>query len=157
MTSGSRGGLVPLVPPMPVVVPAGVTGLPLPSMRPARESAAVYSVRQIDCDMRVHARHLLDALGWRRGDAVQWHARGGLLLVTSSPGDAGALGASSGLVADGKMYVPARARSAAQLERGDRMLLVAGLLPGILAAVPLGALDEILLPHLTRAAEGSAP
>ncbi|MFE9325023.1 hypothetical protein ACIHDR_19335 [Nocardia sp. NPDC052278] len=123
--------------------------MPLPRLRPHRNSEACYTVRRIDSVSAVYGLGVMPTLGWAGGDRLKWEVRGGLILVTRLEPEAPVSRSDTSVIlAKGYLHIPAQTRYAARIERGDWVLLTAGHTPGVLAVFPLLAVDEAILPRI---------
>ncbi|WP_433678669.1 hypothetical protein [Nocardia sp. CA-119907] len=124
-------------------------GLPLPQFRRHRRTGAFHTVRPIDSNACVHAQGIVDLLGWSPGDRLRWQFQSGLVVVTR-PVHAATVppGETTAITSKGYFRIPSRARLAARLGIGDRVLVTGGLARGIVVVFPMLALDEALLTHI---------
>ncbi len=127
-------------------------GLPLPRMRTPRLSNALYTVRPIDPNSRVQALGVLPVLGWGPGTRLRWQVRAGLIVATRlADDDLATPGDTTAITKSGFLRLPAFSRHAARMRIADRVLLAAGLVPNVLAVMPMATVDQALLPKVTLA------
>jgi len=141
--------IAPVIPP-PARTPgharAGAGGarrLPLACFPPGGPPPAdvVYGLGRIDASGRVAGRPVLTALGWRNGDRLTLTAEAGVVAAWRDPGGMITLSARPYLV------IPAALRRRCGLRAGDRVLLAALPREDLLAAWPLGVVDQAIRAH----------
>jgi bifunctional DNA-binding transcriptional regulator/antitoxin component of YhaV-PrlF toxin-antitoxin module len=138
----------------PRVKPAAVRPLPMAGPAAALSAPAdvVYGTGRIDASGRVTNQAISCALGWREGDRLTLTASQGVVTVRRDP---------RGMVtvpARGCLAIPAVLRRRCGLQAGDRVLLVAVLTQGILAAYSFAVVDQALRAHGTFPyAQGGQP
>lgn len=120
-------------------------GLPLANVEQSSRRTAVHSIRIVDGNGRIGDRAALAALGWEPGDLLSWRVVGGLVVINRRNFG------KQGVWKSGYLSLPARAREAAGIAIGDRVLLAADLDLGLLVVYPAQVLDDILA---RRFAEG---
>jgi hypothetical protein len=127
--------------------------LPLPAAAPASVpvSEVVYALSAVDKSGRVADRGIVRSMAWEPGTRLDIRVRSGLIVACVAP---------DGICAvDGRGYVvlPLAARRWCRLRAGDRVLLVAHHVTGVLVAHPLPVLDRLLAPVLSTVIGGEAP
>lgn len=122
--------------------------LPLVDVRAAvADGSILYEVSRVDASGRLTSSGLVKALGWQRG------ARLGLAI--SADGIAlqrDKLGETL-VSAQGFVVIPVRARSVCGIRNGDRLLLAAAALHGVLIVHTQSTLDAMMCRHY-RVVEG---
>lgn len=136
----------------PVIPPAARAGgparfssgssrqLPLASPQPyaPRVAGVVYWLGRIDAPGRVADRAVTSALGWRNGDRLTVTAESGVIVARRDPGGMVTVPARPYVV------IPAALRRRCGLRAGDRVLLAAQPVEDLLAAYPLGVVDQAI-------------
>jgi hypothetical protein len=114
--------------------------LPLPPLRLAAvgEPSVVYGTAAIDCNGRLAERAVLGALGWLPGTRLSIRESGGLVVVT---GDRSGV---FGVTGQGHLRLPATVRHRVGLTTGDRVLLSADSVRGVLVVHPPAALEAMI-------------
>jgi bifunctional DNA-binding transcriptional regulator/antitoxin component of YhaV-PrlF toxin-antitoxin module len=99
---------------------------------------------RLDRSGRVHARALLDALGWHAGHRLDVAVVGGVLVLGS---------ASTGLHTVGNrgvLTLPAAARSMCGIDIGPPVVLLASLLQDVVVVHPTSTVCRVLAQHHAR-------
>jgi hypothetical protein len=119
----------------------------LPSLRlptDAAPDAALLDLARLDRSGRVHARLLLDALGWRAGRRVDIAVVAGVLVVASTPTGLHIIGGR------GVLTLPAAARNMCGIESGVAVVLLASLAQNVLVVHPASTITQLLAQHHAR-------
>lgn len=118
----------------------GSRQLPLacPPSCASRVAGVVYGLGRIDASGRVADRAVTRALGWRNGDRLTVTAESGVVVARRDPGGMVTVPARSYVV------IPAALRRRCGLRAGDRVLLAALPAGDLLAAYPLGLVDQAI-------------
>jgi hypothetical protein len=105
---------------------------------------ALLDLARLDRSGRVHARPLLDALGWRAGHRVDIAVVAGVLVVGSMPGRLHGVGAR------GVLRLPAAARSMCAIQPGVPVVLHASPGQNVLVVHPASTITRLLAQHHAR-------
>ncbi|MEU8256528.1 hypothetical protein AB0C06_19960 [Micromonospora inaquosa] len=148
MTAVADMTVAPLIPPL--TPPAQSKGtdrrlgtlrrppLPLPDLPAARKSASVYGLAAIDVSGRIADRMIVRAFGWGCGTRLQIRESAGLIVVRRDPQGVFTL------TGQGHLHLPAAARKWCGLQPGDRLLLAADPIAGVLIVHPPATLDAVV-------------
>jgi hypothetical protein len=137
LVPGPIGRPPPSPPPLPV--------LPSPRLpTDAGPDAALLDMARLDRSGRVHARPLLDALGWHAGHRVDIAMVAGVLVIGSTPCGLHVVG-GRGVVA-----LPAAARSMCGIEPGMPVVLLASPAQNMLVVHPASTITRLLAQHHAR-------
>ena len=134
-------GMIERPPPSPPPLPT------LPSLRlptDAAPDAALLDTARLDRSGRVHARPLLDALGWGTGHRVDIAVVSGVLVIGATPGGLHAVGSR------GVLTLPAAARSMCSIEPGVPVVLLASPGQNLLVVHPASTITRLLAQHHAR-------
>jgi bifunctional DNA-binding transcriptional regulator/antitoxin component of YhaV-PrlF toxin-antitoxin module len=139
------GALVPAPirrpPPSPPPLPT-LPALHVPTN--ARSDAVLLDIARLDRSGRIHARPLLDALGWRTGDRVDIAVIAGVLVIGSTPTGLQVVGDR------GVLTLPAAARSMCHIEPGEPVVLLVSLRQKALVVHPASTVTGLLAQHHAR-------
>ena len=111
---------------------------PLPGVAAARAGSVVYGMAAVDCRGRVADRVVLRALGWQPGTPLEFRHSAGRLLVRARPDGV------FQVTGQGHLRLPTAVRHCCGLVSGDRVLLAADPVEGLLVVHPPAALDAVL-------------
>lgn len=137
LVPGPIGRPPPSPPPLPALPP-----LRLPT--DAGADTALLDLARLDRSGRVHARPLLDALGWGAGHRVDIAVVAGVLVVGSTPGGLHVVGSR------GVLTLPAAARSMCGIEPGVPVVLLASPAQNVLVVHPANTITRLLAQHHAR-------
>ncbi len=114
--------------------------LPLPALDSefARTADTAYALSAVDKSGRIADRSIVRALGWAPETRLDIREQSGVILVCATANGVHCI--------DDRGYalLPLTVRRWCRLQTGDRVLLVAHLSAGVLAAHPLAVLDRLL-------------
>jgi hypothetical protein len=125
----------------PVAGPAGAARRPppLPVLPPGvAPTATVYVLSAIDRSGRLADRSILRVLGWPPGLRLDIREGGGVIAACAAADGA------SGVDHRGFLYLPLTVRRWCRLAAGDRLLLAADPVTGVLVGYPVPVLDALL-------------
>ncbi len=149
------------VPPLiPKVVPGGGVGagpvgrgrrpLPVPALDSGSSRAAdtVYALSAVDKSGRVADRSIVQALGWMPGTRLDIREQAGIIVACAASDGVHYIGDR------GHLHLPLAVRRWCRITAGDRVLLAADRVTGVLVAHPLAVLDRLLAGAYAAAAGG---
>ncbi|MFY1702982.1 hypothetical protein ACN28G_14745 [Micromonospora sp. WMMA1923] len=112
--------------------------LPLSVVPPERVGRLVYGMAAVDASGRIGDRMMNGVLGWSAGTRLQAAEGGGMIVVRA------ARCGSFAVTAGGHLHLPAALRHWCGLRSGDRVLLAADPVDGLLVVHPPVVLDTVL-------------
>ncbi|MDW5325330.1 hypothetical protein [Plantactinospora sp. KLBMP9567] len=104
----------------------------------ARATDTVYALSAVDKRGRIGDRSIVQVLGWAPGTRLDIRERAGIIMVRA------ALDGVHRIDSRGYLVLPLAVRRWCRLAAGDRVLLAADPINGVLAAHPLATLDRLL-------------
>ncbi|MGC5054838.1 hypothetical protein ACLQ2S_25680 [Micromonospora sp. DT48] len=114
--------------------------LPLPALSSefTRTADAAYALSAVDKSGRIADRSIVRALGWSPETRLDIREQSGVILACATADG------TYRIDDRGYLLLPLTVRRWCRLKAGDRVLLVAQLSAGVLAAHPLAVLDRLL-------------
>jgi hypothetical protein len=139
------GALVPAPFRWPPPSPSPLPALPAPRLpTDAGPDAVLLEMARLDRSGRVHARALLDALGWHAGHRLDVAVVGGVLVVGSARTGLHTVGNR------GVLTLPAAARSMCGIDIGPPVVLLASLPQDVVVVHPASTVCRLLAGHHAR-------